>query len=73
MLQADDRQYCPEPCSAFTQCSTCLSHAHCGWCSTFGGRGKCTEGSNERPVLGTCNDINIDIEKNELVLVSIQI
>lgn len=71
VLQADDRQYCPEPCNAFTQCSTCLKHAHCGWCSAFDGNGKCTEGSNERPMLGTCDDVYM--ERDEMLVVSKQI
>ncbi|KAF5283548.1 hypothetical protein FQR65_LT13840 [Abscondita terminalis] len=59
VLQTDDRQYCPEPCSSFTQCSSCLRHAYCGWCAAPGitGAGICTEGSSEHPLLGTCNEV----------------
>lgn len=59
VLQPDDREYCPEPCSSLTQCSSCLRHAHCGWCAAPGnnGTGICTEGSNERPMHGTCDEI----------------
>ncbi|KAJ8956844.1 hypothetical protein NQ318_014258 [Aromia moschata] len=56
VLQSEYRQYCPESCGYFTQCSSCLKHAHCGWCAApgVGGEGVCTEGSNERPISGTC-------------------
>ncbi|KAJ8978062.1 hypothetical protein NQ317_015869 [Molorchus minor] len=59
VLQAEDRQYCPEPCNSFTQCSSCLRHAHCGWCAKpdLSGEGICTEGSNERPMSTTCETI----------------
>ncbi|XP_026680192.1 multiple epidermal growth factor-like domains protein 8 [Diaphorina citri] len=47
---------CPRSCSAYTQCSTCLRHAHCGWCAlqrdTTGGMGVCTEGSLNSPSSG---------------------
>ncbi|XP_001814936.2 multiple epidermal growth factor-like domains protein 8 [Tribolium castaneum] len=66
VLQADDKQYCPAPCSSFSQCSHCLRHAHCGWCAGPGnGDGVCTEGSNERPMHGTCNDIFMKENPNE--------
>lgn len=63
VLQNDDRQYCPEPCNTFTQCSNCLRHAHCGWCASNdnSGMGKCTEGSSERPMSGACSDIYQDV------------
>ncbi|CAH0556746.1 unnamed protein product [Brassicogethes aeneus] len=56
VLQDLEYQYCPEPCKAFDVCSSCLRHAHCGWCATpgTGGDGFCTEGSGERPISGTC-------------------
>lgn len=59
VLQSDDKKYCPAPCNSFTQCSNCLRNGHCGWCAAPGlsGEGICTEGSNERPMHGTCNDI----------------
>ncbi|XP_055855625.1 multiple epidermal growth factor-like domains protein 8 [Episyrphus balteatus] len=49
VLNSNDIEYCPEPCDVYTQCSTCLKHAHCGWCSKDGenGEGVCTEGSLE--------------------------
>ena len=65
VLQADDKQYCPAPCSSFTQCSDCLVHAHCGWCAGPGnGEGICTEGSNDRPMHGTCNDVYLKVNPN---------
>lgn len=59
VLQSEQQQFCPEPCNSFTQCSSCLRRAHCGWCALPGisGDGICYEGSNERPILGTCNDV----------------
>lgn len=55
-------EYCPEPCAVFKQCSTCLKHSHCGWCSldtnSITGQGLCTEGSleapSDHPAGGTC-------------------
>lgn len=51
VLQSSEISYCPEPCLAYTQCYTCLAHAHCGWCSKNNteGEGVCTEGSLESP------------------------
>ncbi|XP_058056317.1 multiple epidermal growth factor-like domains protein 8 [Anopheles bellator] len=51
VVQPNDPQACPEPCSSFTQCSSCLRHAYCGWCSRNDteGEGVCTEGSVEGP------------------------
>lgn len=53
MLRSVDVEHCPEPCSVFKQCSTCLKHSHCGWCSldstNITGQGICTEGSLEAP------------------------
>ncbi|XP_017786408.1 PREDICTED: multiple epidermal growth factor-like domains protein 8 isoform X2 [Nicrophorus vespilloides] len=59
VLQTDDREFCPEPCSVFSQCATCLRHANCGWCAApdNNGTGLCTEGSSERPMHGTCDDV----------------
>ncbi|XP_050462738.1 multiple epidermal growth factor-like domains protein 8 [Cataglyphis hispanica] len=62
VLRSVDMDHCPEPCSVFKQCSTCLKHSHCGWCSLDSadvtGQGICTEGSLEAPVDhpagGTC-------------------
>lgn len=62
VLRGDDIDQCPEQCSSFTQCSTCLKHAHCGWCalsmSNVTGLGVCTEGSfdspSDRPSQETC-------------------
>lgn len=55
-------EHCPEPCAVFKQCSTCLKHSHCGWCSldtnSTTGQGLCTEGSleapSDHPAGGTC-------------------
>lgn len=33
VLEPNSIDHCPEPCSSFSQCSTCLRHAHCGWCA----------------------------------------
>jgi hypothetical protein len=71
VLEADDKQYCPAPCSSFAQCSDCLAHAHCGWCAGRGnGEGICTEGSNDSPMQGTCNDIfmksNLNLSEEDL-------
>lgn len=69
VLRSDEREFCPEPCSSFTQCSKCLTHAHCGWCAAPGttGAGICTEGSTDRPMSGTCNDVykeaNVNVSK----------
>ncbi|ETN65266.1 laminin subunit gamma-3 [Anopheles darlingi] len=51
VVQPNEPQSCPEPCSSFTQCSSCLRHAYCGWCSRNDteGEGVCTEGSVEGP------------------------
>ncbi|XP_028050046.1 multiple epidermal growth factor-like domains protein 8 isoform X7 [Monomorium pharaonis] len=62
VLRSADIDRCPEPCSVFKQCSTCLKHSHCGWCSldsaNVTGQGICTEGSLEapadHPAGGTC-------------------
>ncbi|XP_046588912.1 multiple epidermal growth factor-like domains protein 8 isoform X1 [Neodiprion lecontei] len=62
VLRGADSDHCPEPCETFKQCSTCLKHAHCGWCSldsqNITGQGICTEGSleapAEHPAGGTC-------------------
>ncbi|XP_012063821.1 PREDICTED: multiple epidermal growth factor-like domains protein 8 [Atta cephalotes] len=62
VLRNADMDHCPEPCSVFKQCSTCLKHSHCGWCSldsaNVTGQGICTEGSLEapadHPAGGTC-------------------
>lgn len=68
VLEAEDRQHCPEPCNTFTKCSSCLRHAHCGWCAAPGisGEGICTEGSNERPMSGTCNDAYLETYRKPL-------
>lgn len=65
VLRNSDIDHCPEPCSVFMQCSTCLKHSHCGWCSmdsaNITGQGICTEGSleapTEHPAGGTCEMI----------------
>ncbi|XP_015121638.1 multiple epidermal growth factor-like domains protein 8 [Diachasma alloeum] len=62
VLKNADVEHCPEPCAVFKQCSTCLKHSHCGWCSLdsaeITGQGICTEGSLEaptdHPAGGTC-------------------
>ncbi|XP_023314938.1 multiple epidermal growth factor-like domains protein 8 isoform X2 [Trichogramma pretiosum] len=62
VLRHTDMDHCPEPCSTFKQCSTCLELTRCGWCSldsaNITGQGICTEGSKEEPpehpAGGTC-------------------
>lgn len=68
VLKPNEKQYCPEPCESFNQCSTCLKHFHCGWCSIPGsnGQGICTDGSNDRPLSGTCEQVFAD-KKNVIV------
>lgn len=69
VLQSSEKSYCPEPCSAYTQCHSCLAHAHCGWCSKNNteGDGVCTEGSLESPMefpaASTCDIIYVN-QKN---------
>lgn len=70
VLTPDEIGSCPEPCNAYTQCWTCLRHAHCGWCSKNNteGDGVCTEGSlesppSEYPAASTC-DIIYASQKN---------
>lgn len=63
VLAPEEEDRCPEPCNAYTQCATCLRHAHCGWCSKNNteGDGVCTEGSlespAEHPAASTCDVI----------------
>lgn len=63
VLTPKEEEHCPEPCNAYTQCATCLRHAHCGWCSKNNteGDGVCTEGSlespAEHPAASTCDII----------------
>lgn len=66
VLLPDDVNHCPEPCLAFTQCSTCLRHSHCGWCSRNGteGDGICTEGSVDAPAVSTCDIIYSSFNSN---------
>lgn len=33
VLSGGNKDRCPQPCSSYTQCSTCLRHTHCGWCA----------------------------------------
>lgn len=61
VLEANETDLCPEPCHVYDQCSTCLQHAHCGWCAREGnnGDGICTEGAlehkQEYPSGSTCD------------------
>uniref|UniRef100_A0A8D8PUQ8 Multiple epidermal growth factor-like domains protein 8 n=1 Tax=Cacopsylla melanoneura TaxID=428564 RepID=A0A8D8PUQ8_9HEMI len=58
VLEPNQAPQCPRSCNAYTQCSTCLRHAHCGWCALQGdetggmGVGVCTEGSLNSPSSG---------------------
>ncbi|KAH8377850.1 hypothetical protein KR093_007479 [Drosophila rubida] len=61
VLESSELERCPEPCHVYTQCSSCLEHAHCGWCARegFNGDGICTEGAlehrQEYPSGSTCD------------------
>ncbi|XP_049313887.1 multiple epidermal growth factor-like domains protein 8 [Bactrocera dorsalis] len=61
VLEMNETSHCPEPCHVYDHCSTCLEHAHCGWCARdgFNGDGICTEGSlenkQEYPSGSTCD------------------
>lgn len=74
VLTPSQSAHCPEPCNAYTQCATCLHHAHCGWCSKndTGGDGICTEGSldspSEYPAASTCDIIYAS--RNNLTVIS---
>ncbi|PSN57394.1 Multiple epidermal growth factor-like domains protein 8 [Blattella germanica] len=65
VLRGGNVDRCPVSCSNYKQCSTCLQHAHCGWCSldvgNSTGEGICTEGSLDSPSNGpahsTCSDL----------------
>uniref|UniRef100_A0A146L5D8 Multiple epidermal growth factor-like domains protein 8 n=2 Tax=Lygus hesperus TaxID=30085 RepID=A0A146L5D8_LYGHE len=56
---------CPQPCSTFSQCSTCLEHAHCGWCALESGnstgQGICTEGSLDQPSEGPAEGATCEV------------
>ncbi|XP_046676550.1 multiple epidermal growth factor-like domains protein 8 isoform X2 [Homalodisca vitripennis] len=56
VLSGGSNEHCPQACKSYKQCSTCLRHAHCGWCSLDGtnstGQGVCYEGSLDRPASG---------------------
>lgn len=49
VLEKKDNHKCPEPCSYFTQCSTCLARSHCGWCAAPGnlGEGVCVDSAKK--------------------------
>lgn len=68
VLEENDSAHCPEPCHAFTQCSTCLTHGPCGWCAApgEGGEGVCAEGNSQRPMKGDCFKV-VDESRNLLV------
>jgi len=56
VLSGGNIDRCPQPCSSYTQCSTCLRHTHCGWCAldvlNKTGQGICTEGYMSSPASG---------------------
>ncbi|ENN77377.1 hypothetical protein YQE_06202, partial [Dendroctonus ponderosae] len=68
VLEENDSAHCPEPCHAFTQCSSCLRHGPCGWCAAPGenGEGICAEGNSERPMKGDCFKEGESDEDDEL-------
>ncbi|XP_039280047.1 multiple epidermal growth factor-like domains protein 8 isoform X2 [Nilaparvata lugens] len=74
VLAGGHQERCPQACSSYKQCSSCLKHAHCGWCSLNGvnvtGEGVCTEGSLERPASGpkksTCDKLYVEETRTEV-------
>ncbi|KYM76277.1 Multiple epidermal growth factor-like domains protein 8 [Atta colombica] len=74
VLRNADMDHCPEPCSVFKQCSTCLKHSHCGWCSldsaNVTGQGICTEGSLEAPADHPAGETQDNVTMSLLVTVS---
>ncbi|CAH0390198.1 unnamed protein product [Bemisia tabaci] len=56
VLSGGKSEHCPQACASYTQCATCLRHAHCGWCSLHRdnttGQGVCTDGSLTSPASG---------------------
>ncbi|XP_050307632.1 multiple epidermal growth factor-like domains protein 8 [Anthonomus grandis grandis] len=72
VLGESDTAHCPEPCHAFTQCSSCLRHGSCGWCAAPGdkGEGVCTEGNNRRPMKGDCAKVaeeDLDLLEQDVI------
>ena len=68
MLQ-DSPSQCPAPCSQHTECSTCLGHLSCGWCSLdnqpLSGKGLCAQGILDGPVgPGNCSNSDLSRLKN---------
>lgn len=66
VLKEENLGHCPEPCSSYNQCATCLKNSHCGWCSVlvgnYSGEGTCMEGTLEKPFgdfdHSTCNGVS---------------
>ncbi|XP_023931409.1 multiple epidermal growth factor-like domains protein 8 isoform X3 [Lingula anatina] len=63
-----DKNKCPARCSVHVKCSTCLSHAGCGWCALGGldGAGVCMEGGLDGPSIGVCTAQNISLGQEPL-------
>ncbi|ALC38654.1 CG7466 [Drosophila busckii] len=61
VLAPHEQARCPAPCHVYTQCASCLEHAHCGWCARQGynGDGVCTQAAleqrQEHPSSSTCD------------------
>ena len=59
-VYVSDSAKCPaEDCASYTDCSSCIQHARCGWCKElqsypYSAQG-CFEGSASGPYLGTCS------------------
>lgn len=76
ILQGSANTACPRPCSQFTQCSTCHTQPHCGWCSLdsapVGGIGICSRGTLEGPLDGSCSSLDYTRVLDRLNLTAIQ-
>ena len=57
-LLVEEVDQCPKPCKAHTECSSCLAHISCGWCSQdlvpLSGKGFCSPGSLAGPLASQC-------------------
>ena len=61
-LLVEDVGQCPAPCKMHTECSSCLAHISCGWCShdlvPLSGNGFCSSGTLAGPSSGQCGPLN---------------
>ena len=62
-LVRESSEGCPKVCEELTQCSTCLSMTHCGWCSLQSskdaGFGACWEGGVKGPRQQRCTSDSV--------------